>query len=1012
MKKRLISMLLCILMIVPLCVQGASGGRKNPYALVRATAVDEMRCSDKNAKISNANSDMAFIEYTTSGDQLIFRGYDFNVAPNYIDIRFGLGTGYSRTINICVDSPTSDPIAVVNYSATGENWYTGEVIRAQIEKKITGVHDIYIVYTQGGANFFNFKFGYYQNTVSVKERPQYSDLRNTNYEKSVSLLTQLEILPVFPDDKFDLSMPVTRGEFASYIKNIMTTDKYTAESPTFIDVSSDNPYFEAVEYLCSNNIVKGNSGGTFDPYDFISLNDAETMILRLLGYEPIINEIGGTVAVCTKLGLLKNLETDSKVIRRSDLVTLLWNTLESDYLDIKGIRSNNIENYNIYEKKDGILNVTRNIDKGTGIVSKNIYTGLYSPSDEAGDGKVVIDDVSYNTDESDIGDYIGYECDYFYYDNDDTYTILAFEPSTRVKTITLSTYDENLDILSFTAKKIEYIQNSKKRNVNINSNAAFIFNGKAVDFDIDRFFSKNDFSGSITLIDNGSGYDCVKIDFYQNIMIESISSYYETVLADKISGEKFDLSDSKIVFDNPKTAAELAEIKRGSNCVIRISRNSNGSKLCHIYVVDNIVEGVAEATTDEKVTIDGKEYVYAKELTDRPILRNPSKFYINPYNEVVRIAANDGSSILYGCILGSLIDSGLDGKLKVRLIDQNGTVQIYECKNKLTLDGVKKTNPTTAYVTLGAIQPKTAIRYMLNSNNEVTMIDTPQIGEGGDFDKIRLLTKIDNESYNYVNTTNMITNNGSNMYYVDQGGYLFSCSSDISNTSDVGTIRMSDVGFIEKIRWTLYGISDKENYVSAAVLDNSIDGAIYGQTMIFDRIAKILKDEVVKDFICGYYPNGNYIEYELSDDVTTADREALNAMKPGDFIKVKLYNNKFVTAEYLYFHYDCEGFRRGNKSSTINDTTYSYGNGNQDYRTAIGYVVGFSEDYPSVAKISLGTEDGEYEYLSLDGVNVTIIDPDARETIITGFSAEDVKVGDFILYNIDLKKVSQFIVYR
>ena len=1014
MKTKLLTILLVLIAVLQeITLTVTASGTKNPYDYINAAAVDELQCKNANGKVYDADSGLPYIAYTSTKDNLIFKGYNFDIVPGYIDVTLGGGVGYSCDVNVCIDSPDSEPIAVVNYKSSGDKWYTGEITRAKILREVSGVHDIYFVYVRNTSNFFGFQFGAYSTVRAKKQLPRYVDLEGTEYQREVSLLVQLGIIPQFSGEKFDLDLPVTRGEFAEYIKNIMTLESYECSEATFGDVQPDSPYFEYVEYLKSRGIVFGTDGGTFEPYRFITPAEAETMIVRMLGYGDMIEQFGGLLALCSNLGILDNLSMDTKVVRRSELVTLLWNSLNAEYLSLSGVTVNGDESYPEYEGKKGILSYTRKINKGTGIVLKSELSGLYSPDSCTGSNQVLIGSNVYETSNTSIADYLGYKCEYFYSESKDSEnTIVAFEPHRNVEVITLTTYGDNdKKLKDMSSRKVTYEYNNKTKDVDIRTDAAFIVNGKACDFDVDTLFANNDFTGKVILIDNGDGISCVYIDCYQNVLVESVIQDGDIKIFDKFSQTEIDLTDADIIYENSDIVADVSELKRGSYCVMHLSKNATGNRLCRIYVVNNTIEGKVTHKSHDELTINGVEYKLAKELNSEPLIGYEHKFYVNPYNEIVGYE-DTISSIMFGCILSSGIDE--EGIIFIKLIEQTGVISRYACKQKFILDGVKQTDGVTAKNSIDTVPKKSVVRYKLNDNDEITMLDTINPGAQNSNDKIECITKFTENDFHYVKNTGMIRKKGRNVYYINPNGFLFSTIQDPRSNDDVSCVVTSSVGSEDSVKWVLYTLSGSDSIADIVVVEDSSQRGGYKKAMIFDELYSAVdleKDSsVVYDYISGYTVGGGRVSYQVSEYMTEQEKAVIKALQPGDFLKPKTNGDVLTGAEYLYFPGDNN--IRGTKTSVLNSSKFEFGDEKQTYRTGIGYIKEFPEGHPTLMKVALGSVDGTCEYVVTGNVKVTVVDKSSHVVIENNYPVENLMVGDFILYNITSSSLDYLIVYR
>lgn len=116
----------------------------------------------------------------------------------------------------------------------------------------------------------------------------YSDL-NTDYEcyQSVMKLSELGVINGYEDNTFKPWNNVTRAEFCKIVVSMMdktTEAKSISASSAFDDVNKVKWCIPYVNYLTSNNIIKGYADATFKPNNIITYAEAVTILCRILGY--------------------------------------------------------------------------------------------------------------------------------------------------------------------------------------------------------------------------------------------------------------------------------------------------------------------------------------------------------------------------------------------------------------------------------------------------------------------------------------------------------------------------------------------------------------------------------------------------------------------------------------------------------------------------------------------------------------------------------------------------------
>ncbi len=140
-----------------------------------------------------------------------------------------------------------------------------------------------------------------------------SDVVDTEYEEAVERLSLLGILEGYPDGTFRPEAQITRAEFAAVavrVKGMEAVAEASKGLPTgFTDVPAKHWASGYVGTAAKLGIVEGVGNNKFDPEAPVKYEEAITMIVRALGYEPAAKEKGGYpfgyLIVANDIGLLE-----------------------------------------------------------------------------------------------------------------------------------------------------------------------------------------------------------------------------------------------------------------------------------------------------------------------------------------------------------------------------------------------------------------------------------------------------------------------------------------------------------------------------------------------------------------------------------------------------------------------------------------------------------------------------------------------------------------------------------
>ena len=123
-----------------------------------------------------------------------------------------------------------------------------------------------------------------------------ADVAGTDFEDAVERLGALGILTGFPDGTFKPNDTITRAQFAAVVVRALGYDsaaKASLGATNFTDVVAGHWAAGYINVATSLKVINGMGDGTFAPEAPVTFEQAVTMIVRALGYEPAAQEKGG-----------------------------------------------------------------------------------------------------------------------------------------------------------------------------------------------------------------------------------------------------------------------------------------------------------------------------------------------------------------------------------------------------------------------------------------------------------------------------------------------------------------------------------------------------------------------------------------------------------------------------------------------------------------------------------------------------------------------------------------------
>lgn len=461
----------------------------------------------------------------------------------------------------------------------------------------------------------------------------YSDVaEDSAYSVAVESLSKLGIVTGYEDGTYGPEKAVTRAEMAALIARIQGYEE-TASAQTatvFTDVPADFWGSGYVAAASNMGIVNGYGDGTFGPDDAVKYEQAVTMIMRTLGYEPFAAANGGYptgyLAAAQRYGLTKNVSnavsgTDAN---RGTIAQLLYNGIDTPIMaQSKWGTAGDIE-YTIYDGTGNVdyktlMSENLGVVKVKGVVVANSVTGIEDASalgidtEEVEEVSIRIVDVYDTTDDNlknaekttkqfmvgdtDIVDALGY-------------SVVAY-------------------VVEDEAKADEYVVVSYAKDSSTNS---------VVEFTLDQFDGVIEETKEVTKEVDGKEVtekvtEIVGIDYYKNST------------DNKTSELKFDKNGVSVVKNfNDTTLAALKAIKPTESGKVTLidNNNTNGYDVAIIEVGTSLV---VKKATDEKITFfEGGTFEIDPEDTEKIISLTKDGKAIAPSSlvewDVVTVVAN------------------------------------------------------------------------------------------------------------------------------------------------------------------------------------------------------------------------------------------------------------------------------------------------------------------------------------------------------------------------------------
>ena len=493
------------------------------------------------------------------------------------------------------------------------------------------------------------------------------------------LLTSMGVL----NSGIDYSAPITRGEFAELSMALLygKTGYIYDDNVAFVDVNKRHKNYGSISTMASLGYAKGYANRMFCPNDSITVEDASTIIVKILGYEWRLDIDGSYENVARSKDIFDNVTLKNKEnLTYSAAATMIFNTLYADISDYNTIDGN------VKTKgRDIYMSRRLNIHYIDGVVYDNGITAFWGQSGVSNEYVVIGDKTLLN--ESGKEDLLGYRVRGYYIEDDNKSEDVLFcacilERKNSMLTIgadELTNYENNI----YTYYPDE---STKGKKAKLSKDFTVIYNGYtlagAAEYNEHLMMPK---IGGVRLIDNDSdgSYDIVFVTFLKDMYVVSAD----------IEQEKLYCKD-----DNPIDLKEYDEytvknavgkeipLESASKAVVSIAESID-KKYCSLYVSIEKKEGTVKKIEEDEITIDESLFKLSPDFKQDISLNDIGVFYLSLDNKIVYFEDNTKDGIKYGIVLRVNYCDEDDENVGVRIYNEDNQSEIIRCAKRVKIDG-------------------------------------------------------------------------------------------------------------------------------------------------------------------------------------------------------------------------------------------------------------------------------------------------------------------------------------
>ena len=500
------------------------------------------------------------------------------------------------------------------------------------------------------------------------------DIQGTKYEEAAEVLGALGIMvgdadtgAFRPDDNILRSEMAKVAVYSVGLEDIAIGSNVVTRFP---DVAPNHWANGAINVAEQQGLAIGDDMGTFRPDDPVLLQEAVTILVRALGYEPVAMQRGGYpsgyMAVASENQLLKGISALGKSpAKRGDIAQLTFNALTINLMEQTGFGSSVV-----YEVVDKTLLFDRlNVEKAYGQITGTSETTLTGGSTTAED-RVMINNQTFVEGNTRAREYLGYNVVYYARINattDEKTLILVRPQDSKNNELSINAKD----LVSVTGdtdanKTVTYwragTNDSTTRTATIVAEPVYIYNGKFIEtLTNDQLIPV---TGNLVLLDTDTNnvYDIVFVNHFTNLVVESVSTVTGRVTDKYNNGSLLlDPESTDVMFTLIKNGAEIkpAELKEWNVVSYTVSQDK---QLIKAYVSTESVLGRVTQVTKDGFKINDSDTIY-KKAANYPNdinLRDEGRFYLDIEGNVAAVdqtATSTGAAIrgAYGYLTDAAI---------------------------------------------------------------------------------------------------------------------------------------------------------------------------------------------------------------------------------------------------------------------------------------------------------------------------------------------------------------------
>ena len=487
----------------------------------------------------------------------------------------------------------------------------------------------------------------------------------------VSILTGITVYAEDEETKF--SKEVT------FLYDMGILNSYSPESTVTKQAVQNNMEMLGVTYN-SEKYFKTNYYK--EPVTFI---EAAAVLADLTGRGALLTP-DNVLSIASGAGIIKGVNLSANdYVNMECYAKMLYAALNADIME-----ANYVNGQATYKVSYGnsYLSSYLHMQTYNGIVTATSKTGLFSESEKAAKDYIKVGNEQYfiNGDKN-YDDYLGMSVVILYRDNNEEKELISlYVPENKNQIVKI---DSNDIVQDKSGVQSVCVQENKIREYTISQDAAFIYNGTAVQYMNDSDMRINE--GYIILIDNDNDreFETVKVFSLESTVIKSSSETDLRIVGkNDVVYKLYDSTNDKIttIIDENENVISFSKLKKGDTVSLGYEKNSD--KIIFIQKGRKVSGKIDKIISDEIICIDGTEYNINYSFKTGKSGYKPDIIktgigvtaYIDARNEIVGIEVTSNVD-LYGYMTRLYVDEFLDDIVKIKIFGSDGKFHEYDTED-------------------------------------------------------------------------------------------------------------------------------------------------------------------------------------------------------------------------------------------------------------------------------------------------------------------------------------------